>query len=186
MGPGAAYYFVKSGGTWSKQAKLTPSNGAQADKFGHSAALSSDGATALIGAPTETVGGAYRGAAYVFVNSAGTWSQQKLTASDGMAGDFFGNSAALSSDGATALIGATGVNTYQGAAYVFAAPPVPTYSVSGAVTDNSSSPLSGVSMHIAGSPAQDTSTASDGTYSFSGVKGRQLLHHHAKLYSIPV
>ncbi len=165
---GAAYYFVKSGGTWSQQ-KLTASDGAAYDNFGHSAALSSDGTTALIGCEMVAAN-SQQGAAYVFVNSAGTWSQQELTASDGMAGDFFGSPVALSSDGATALIGASGVNQYQGAAYVFAAPAAPTYSVSGAVTDNSSSALSGVSVHIAGSPAQDTSTASDGTYSFSGIK----------------
>ena len=39
--------------------------------------------------------------------SGGTWSQQqKLTASDGAADDFFGISVSLSADGNTALIGA--------------------------------------------------------------------------------
>jgi len=44
--------------------------------------------------------------------------QQKLTASDGAAGDFFGISVALS--GATLVVGAFGDDSLRGAAYVFA------------------------------------------------------------------
>ncbi len=114
---GAAYVFVKSGGIWSQQQKLTASDGLAGDSFGCSTALSSDGSTALIGAYSVN---AYQGAAYVFVNSGGTWTQQqKLTASDGAASDQFGQSVALSADGAKALIGASGGNSHQGAAYVF-------------------------------------------------------------------
>jgi hypothetical protein len=62
--------------------------------------------------------------------SSGIWSQQqKLTASDGAAGDEFGSAIALSSDGNTVLAGApdktVGQNYYrQGAAYVFIQPVV--------------------------------------------------------------
>ena len=124
---GAAYVFVRSGGTWSQQQKLTASDGASNDNFGISVSLSADGSTAMIGAPLATVGAIkyqYQGAAYVFVISGGTWSQQeKLTASDGAANALFGNSVSLSGDGNTALIGAynitVGANTKQGAAYVY-------------------------------------------------------------------
>ena len=63
-----------------------------------------------------------QGAAYVFTRSGTTWTQQqKLTAADGAAVDYFGYSVALSGD--TALVGAcdkaVGGNTSQGAAYVF-------------------------------------------------------------------
>jgi uncharacterized protein (TIGR03437 family) len=62
------------------------------------------------------------GAAYVFVRSGTTWSeQQKLTALDGKSGDFFGASVAI--DGNTVVAGAAGAdvgaNEDQGAAYVF-------------------------------------------------------------------
>ena len=122
---GAAYVFVNSGGTWSQQQKLTASDGAADADFGYPVSLSSDGSTALIGAPGATVGeNTYQGAAYVFVNSGGTWSQQqKLTASDSAAEANFGNSVSLSGDGNAALIGAdaakVGANALQGAAYVF-------------------------------------------------------------------
>ena len=53
--------------------------------------------------------------------------QTKLTASDGAAGDWFGWSVALSSDGNTLVVGAVyaqiGNNPHQGAAYVFSKPP---------------------------------------------------------------
>jgi len=118
---GAAYVFTRSGAAWSQQAKLTASDGAADNYFGCSVALSGD--TALIGAYNKTVGSnESQGATYLFTRSGTAWSQQQeLTASDGAAGDWFGNSVALSGD--TALVGAdsktVGSNFRQGAAYVF-------------------------------------------------------------------
>ena len=58
------------------------------------------------------------GAAYVYVGSGTTWSQQaELTASDGAVSDLFGQSVAIS--GSTAMVGAWGKNLGTGAAYVF-------------------------------------------------------------------
>jgi sugar lactone lactonase YvrE len=108
---GAAYVFVLSGGVWTQQRELTASDGVAQDFFGTSVALS--GNTGVIGAPNHNI----RGAAYVFVLSAGETQQQELTASDGAADDFFGTSVALS--GNTAVIGAYRKNSAQGAAYVF-------------------------------------------------------------------
>ncbi|MGO9691111.1 MAG: PKD domain-containing protein [Syntrophobacteraceae bacterium] len=118
---GAAYVFARSGVTWSQKQTLTASDGAAMNIFGASVSLSGDGSTALIGALATVGANAGQGAAYVFVNSGGTWSeQQKLTASDGAASDQFGYSVSLSGDGNTALIGAADANAYQGVAYVFA------------------------------------------------------------------
>ena len=61
---GSAYVFTRSGGVWSEQAKLTASDGAGADWFGWSVALSGD--IALIGAPADDDNGLESGAAYVF------------------------------------------------------------------------------------------------------------------------
>ena len=44
--------FVRSGTTWSQQAKLTASDGAAGDNFGYSVAIS--GSTAVVGRPTRT------------------------------------------------------------------------------------------------------------------------------------
>jgi autotransporter-associated beta strand protein len=82
-------------------ALLTASDGADADYFGHSVNLS--GNMGLIGAFADDIGSSVdQGSAYVFRNlntATGTVSQNvKLTASDGAAGDFFGNSVNLSGD----------------------------------------------------------------------------------------
>jgi len=64
-------------------------------------------------------GNVTQGSAYVFKRQGGSWVEtQKLTASDGAAGDQFGFSVAVS--GATIVVGAPIDNVGQGSAYVFA------------------------------------------------------------------
>ena len=118
---GAAYVFVRSGTTWTQQAELTASDAATSDQFGYSVALSGD--TALVGADLKAVGAKARaGAAYVFVRSGTTWTQQaELPAPSPTTGGHFGWAVSLSGD--TALIGAPGQTVRGladvGAAYVF-------------------------------------------------------------------
>jgi hypothetical protein len=120
-GAGAAYVFVNVGGVWSQEAELTASDPAAKDGFGGAVAL--DGDTALIGASGRAVGGQpVVGAAYVFVRSGTSWSQQiELTAPSPAAQDGFGGAVALNGD--TALIGAWGtgdpLEDTSGTAYVF-------------------------------------------------------------------
>ena len=87
--------------------------------FGWSVALSADGNTALISAPFDGIdhGAGAPGAAWVFVRTGSTWTQQgpKLTGSSG----FFGNTVALSADGNTALISGSNDNQSVGAVWVF-------------------------------------------------------------------
>lgn len=122
---GSAYVFVRGAAGWELQQKLTADDGAATDLFGYAVALSGDGNKALVGAySADGVGNANQGAAYVFVRSGATWTQQaKLTAMDGDDGDAFGISVALTADGNTALVGAflsdPGAVNDQGAAYVF-------------------------------------------------------------------
>ncbi len=118
---GSAYVFVRTGTSWSQQQKLTATDGAAGDDFGGSVAIS--GETVVAGAPFDDVGANQsQGSAYVFVRTGTNWSQQqKLSASDGAAGDQFGTSVAIS--GESIIIGAkygnTGANDDQGSAYVF-------------------------------------------------------------------
>jgi hypothetical protein len=122
---GAAYLFTQIGGVWTQQAKLTAADGAADDYFGINVALSGDGQTACIGSSnSDTAGGEDAGSAYIFTQTAGVWTQQaKLTAADGVAYDYFGQSVALSANGLIACIGAYmddapgGTNT--GSAYIF-------------------------------------------------------------------
>jgi hypothetical protein len=117
---GSAYVFLRSGTSWSQQAKLIAADGATNDYFGHDVAIS--GNTALIGTPGDDNGAlASQGSAYVYTRSGTTWTaQSKLLASDGLANDQFGISVALVGD--TALIGAEFDDQSFidfGAAYVF-------------------------------------------------------------------
>ena len=116
---GSAYVFVRSGNTWTQQAKLTASDATEYDQFGWSVAVSGD--TAVIGSFRGIDAGTDSGAVYVFVRSGNTWTEQtKLSASDDSAGDWFGYSVAVSGD--TAVVGANfgdGMTADSGAAYVF-------------------------------------------------------------------
>lgn len=118
---GSAYVFIRTGTTWTLQQRLLASDGAAGDFFGNCVTLSGD--TALVAAAGDDFGAnADQGSVYVFVRSGATWTQQAhFFASDGGAGDYFGDSVALSGD--TALVGAqtddVGANQDQGSAYVF-------------------------------------------------------------------
>ena len=116
---GAADVFVQNGSAWTRQAVLTASDGAVGE-FGYSVAIS--GTTALVGAPVHDVGSnPSQGVAYAFSQNGPVWTQQaQLTASNGAAGDLFGNSVAIS--GGTAVVGAPYRQfgpAQPGAAYVF-------------------------------------------------------------------
>ncbi|MCA8941326.1 MAG: hypothetical protein KDB80_02095, partial [Planctomycetes bacterium] len=140
---GAAYVFVRTGSSWSQQAYLKASNTDANDRFGESVSVSGD--TIVVGTRFEssnvtgvngnqTDNSVYRaGAAYVFVRTGTSWSQQAyLKASNTDANDRFGSSVSVSGD--TVVVGAlgessnaAGVNGNQtdnnagdaGAAYVF-------------------------------------------------------------------
>ena len=115
---GAAYVLVRSGSSWSQQAYLKASNADAGDIFGTSVAISGD--TIVVGATSEASNqttitngnsasaddsASYAGAAYVFVRSGNSWSQQAyLKASNAEAGDQFGTSVAISGD--TIVVGA--------------------------------------------------------------------------------
>ena len=124
-GQGSAYVFVRSGGTWSEQAKLVASDGFTLEMFGQSVALNATGNTAVIGAHLDGVGGnIMQGSAYVFVRSGGTWTQQvRLISADGWSEDRLGGVVSISADGNTVLATAQGddigSNSNQGSAYIF-------------------------------------------------------------------
>ena len=151
-GAGAVYIYVRpANGFWSQQAYLHASNAEAGDSFGVHVVLSDDANTLLVGSLDEDCratginpadpcdsdrdGDISTGAAYVFVRSGTTWSQQAFfKASNTGANDWFGSRLSLSGDGNTAAMGASledtlgrGINgnqegdgaTESGAVYVF-------------------------------------------------------------------
>jgi hypothetical protein len=116
---GAAYVFTKSGSAWNQTAVLTASDGATDDHFGSAISINSNANTVVVGA--SMMGNRGPGSAYVFTRSGSSWTQAaELTASDGVADDLFGNSVSIS--GNNVVVGAYGVLSNQGAAYVYAKP----------------------------------------------------------------
>jgi hypothetical protein len=116
-GSAGAYVFSRSGSTWTQQGSELV-GGSLGMPMNVSVALSADGTTALLG---ESGLDNFVGAAFVFIRSGSAWSQQgaplvgDCTSSctgaggSGEAGaGLFGAGVALSGDGNTALIGASG------------------------------------------------------------------------------
>jgi hypothetical protein len=102
---GAAYVFIRSGGTWTEQAKLSSST-PQREYFGRSVGLSADGTVALIGAADASILTATQlGAVYAFAGGGSSWSElQKIEGGPSRLG--FGTALALSGNGRAALVGA--------------------------------------------------------------------------------
>jgi hypothetical protein len=116
---GAAWVFKHEGEAWVQQAKLAGGGETGSARFGARVALSADGSTGLIGGPNDN---GEIGAGWVFRYSGETnaWIQQaKLTAGEEIGHAHTGYAAALSEDGATALLGGYGDNSNLGAAWVF-------------------------------------------------------------------
>jgi phage gpG-like protein len=110
---GAAWSFTRSAKGWTQQGKKLT---AQAGGFGERVALSADGSTALVGAPSQND---FAGAVWVLTRTEAEWSKQaELT---GTPGEFanFGSSLALSENGSTALIGSPTEQNYVGSAWLF-------------------------------------------------------------------
>ena len=94
---GSAYVFARSGTDWVQQGKLVPTDGQANDRFGSSVSI--DGSTVAAGAPNADLDASNTGAAYVFTETAGAWTQQgKLTASDAEASDNLGRSVSVDGD----------------------------------------------------------------------------------------
>jgi len=110
---GKAYIYHRSGTTWSEQAQLTASDGAEYDLFGYSVSINGD--YAIVGAFDKDY---TWGAAYIFYRYGTTWSEQaKLIASDGTGGDYFGYSVSI--DGNYTISGAFYKYNKMGAVYFF-------------------------------------------------------------------
>ena len=117
---GTVYVFTRSGDRWNPQQSLNAQAPDMGDRFGETLALSQDGNTLAVGALREagdasTINGPVNnnlrgsGAAYVFTRAGGAWTQQAyVKASNPDSFDNFGRALALSADGQTLAVGATG------------------------------------------------------------------------------
>jgi hypothetical protein len=115
---GAAWVWTRSAGVWTQQgSKLVASGAVGNAQQGVSVSISADGNKAIIGGLHDD---SNVGAAWVWTRSGGIWTQQsKLVGSGALGNTLQGQSVALSADGTTAIVGGTGDNSGNGAAWVF-------------------------------------------------------------------
>jgi hypothetical protein len=117
---GTVRTYTRAAGAWAEGTVLAADRAID-DWLGFAVDVSAD--VAIAGAPLDEIEGeAQRGSAYALVRAGAGWSASgPLLASDGDSGDAFG--AAVQVDGDTALIGALGADSGngagQGAVYVF-------------------------------------------------------------------
>ena len=118
-GAGAAWIFTRIGGAWNQQGPKLVGTGAVGNAAqGISVALSSDGNTAIVGGFSDN---ASVGAVWVFTRGGGVWTQQgdKLVGTGAVGFPRQGISAAISSDGNTAMVGGYGDDGAVGASWIF-------------------------------------------------------------------
>ena len=92
---GSAYVYEKVNGVWT-ETKLTASDAAAGDQFGHSVSVYDD--LVAVGAHFNDDNGSNSGSAYVYEKVNGVWTETKLTASDAAANDWFGHSVSVHDD----------------------------------------------------------------------------------------
>jgi hypothetical protein len=110
--------FDWSGSAWT-QVGADIDGEAAGDQFGYSVALSSDGTRLAVGANGNDGTGTDAGHVRVFDLVGGTWTQVGGDIDGEAAGDQFGQSVALSSDGTRLAVGANALATDAGYARVF-------------------------------------------------------------------
>jgi hypothetical protein len=123
---GALYVFTRQNGGWSQQAYIKGSKGETSDGFGFATAISEDGNTIAVGsgdeacltpgvdppgcaddAPPLRGANIWVGAAYVFVRSGSTWTEQAfIKANNARPYNSFGVRLSLSGDGNTLAVSA--------------------------------------------------------------------------------
>jgi len=120
---GAVYIFDWNGTAWVERSQITTGTGAANDEFGSSCALSADGSILAVGAHRNSVIANRAGMVYVYDWNGTAWVERtQLTASNGVAGDRFGSSCALSADGSILAVGAADRGTVgylAGMAYIY-------------------------------------------------------------------
>ena len=120
---GITYVYSRRGTDWTLQQTLRALDPQTQGYFGITTSLSRDGNTAIIGAIGTSCGiVAHCGAAYIFTQSGGVWTErQKLVEPGPGASPYFAGRVALSGDGKTALVvGGPDLGSYfSGRVYVF-------------------------------------------------------------------
>ena len=197
---GSAYLFEKPASGWvttaSQDSKLTAWGGVLYTRFGKSVAISGD--TVIVGAHFDNNTYDNSGSVYLFEKSASGWStaieKAKLTASDGAASDYFGNSVAISGD--MVIVGAYNksdvAGTGSGSAYFFQKPVSgwadATQSGKLIASDGASHNWFGVSVAVSGNTAiagaYGNNSYSGAAYTFEAVLAQNFIENNTDILDI--
>lgn len=96
--------------------QLLASDGVSGDRFGNSVAESSNGNIIVVGASAKNMN---QGAVYIYQWDGTSWNETKITASDGVPGDKFGECVSITSNGNMIVVGADGRNSNRGTVYIY-------------------------------------------------------------------
>jgi hypothetical protein len=97
--------------------KLVGSGGSGSEEQGWSVSISGDGLTAIVGGPNDN---GQNGAAWIFKNVSGIWTQQaKLIGSGGSGTMLQGQSVSINTDGTVVAIGGPNNNSQAGGTWIF-------------------------------------------------------------------
>ena len=123
---GTAHLFSRTAEGWDTESPVAFSNRTRKGgdgRFGYSVALSADGTTALVGAPSDdTDAGDSAGTVSLFRQTAEGWDIDNpvtLPNPEPDNNDRFGEAVAMNPDGTTLLVGASGESHNTGAAYLY-------------------------------------------------------------------
>ncbi len=116
---GAAYVFYPTNPVVWQSERITASDGLPNEYFG--ASVATQGSDIVIGVSNKVVrSNSNQGLVYIFSKVNSAWSQQKQSAGDGAADDFFGNSVGI--HGSNIIAGAPGKSANMGSVYFFILP----------------------------------------------------------------
>ena len=121
---GSVYIFIRSGTTWSQQAKIVAADGIANDQFGRSVSLTTDAEAVLIGSNGSDIDSISDcGAAYTFIKTGSSWTQlNKLSPAAKAANGNFGSAVAIAGNGSAVIMHAAQTATSltgAGAVYYF-------------------------------------------------------------------
>ena len=113
---------MRSGSSWTQQAKLTASDGEATDRFGHCVRINENGSQIIVVAHLEDTGGSNRGSAYIFTRSGTSWSETAILRNNTSPVSGRMEAAAINANGnaiVTGVINNGVAGTNVGAAYVY-------------------------------------------------------------------
>ena len=146
------------------------------DTFGTSVSLSSDGLTVAIGAPNNDAGGTNAGHVRIYHYDGAAWTQVGLDIDGEAAGDNFGKSVSLSSDGTIVAIGALkndGGGSNAGHVRIYRYDGTAWTQLGGDIDGEAAADQSGNSVSL----SSDGTTVAIGAY-YNGIRG------HVRIYQL--